>query len=214
MNIAQYIDHTFLKPDGTFEHINRLISEAVENHFYAVCVNPVFASYCSRKLRKTGIKLAVVAGFPLGAGTVDAKVFEAQHAVRHGADEIDMVMSIGHLKSGDYAYVRDEIASVKRAIGGNVLKVIVETCLLSEEEKKTALKCCIEGNADFIKTSTGFSTGGAQIGDIEMFKALGNGNIKIKASGGIRNRKQALSMIEAGADRIGASASVSIVRES
>lgn len=213
MNIANYIDHTFLKPEGTCGDIDKLIEEAIQYKFYSICVNPLFASYAAEKLAGSNVKLAVVAGFPLGASTVQAKVFEAQHAVHHGADEIDMVLSIGHLKEGNITYVTEEISAVKRAIGDKVLKVIVETCLLSDKEKENALKCCIDAGADFIKTSTGFSTGGADIGDIRMFKDKANGKIRIKASGGIRDREKAIAMIEAGADRIGASASVNIVKE-
>ncbi len=212
MDINKYIDHTLLKQDSMHRDIDKLIEEAEENDFYAICVNPCYVEYCRKKLQGSDVRIASVIGFPLGAGTVESKICEAENAVMNGADEIDMVMNIGRLKEGGNEYVISEIKAVKDAIKDRVLKVIVETCLLNHEEKESALECCIKGGADFIKTSTGFSTGGAQIDDVKLFKDKGNGKIKIKASGGIRDFNKARDMINAGADRIGTSSSVKIVR--
>lgn len=210
MDIAGYIDHTILKADATPYDIERICNEALKYRFYAVCVNPVYVELAASIL-KGKVKTATVLGFPLGASSVHIKAEEAKTAIEDGADELDMVMNIGMMKCGDYEYVRDEIRLIKNVCKDHVLKVIIETCLLTEEEKRSALKACIEGGADFIKTSTGFSTGGADVNDIVLFRELAEGRIKIKASGGIRDRESALRMIEAGAGRLGTSASVKIV---
>lgn len=211
MNINQYIDHTNLKADATFDQIKKLVDEAVEHDFYSVCVNSSYVKFI-RDYNKD-IKIAAVVGFPLGAMTKDAKVFEAKEAIRDGASEIDMVINIGRLKSEDYFYVEDEIRDIKEAIDGNILKVIIETCLLTEDEKVKACKLALNAGADFVKTSTGFSTGGATVADIKLMKEAVEGKIKVKASGGIHTRKEALALIEAGADRIGASKSIDICKE-
>lgn len=211
MKINQYIDHTNLKADATFDQIKKLVDEAVENDFYSVCVNSSYVKFI-RDYNKD-IKIAAVVGFPLGAMTKDAKVFEAKEAIRDGASEIDMVINIGRLKSEDYFYVEDEIRAIKEAIGENILKVIIETCLLTEDEKIKACKLALNAGADFVKTSTGFSTGGATVADIKLMKEAVEGKIKVKASGGIHTREEALSLIEAGADRIGASKSIDICKE-
>lgn len=211
MKINQYIDHTNLKADATFDQIKKLVDEAVEHDFYSVCVNSSYVKFI-RDYNKD-IKIAAVAGFPLGAMTKDAKVFEAKEAIRDGASEIDMVINIGRLKSEDYFYVEDEIRAIKEAIGDNILKVIIETCLLTEDEKVKACKLALNAGADFVKTSTGFSTGGATVADIKLMKEAVEGKIKVKASGGIHTRKEALALIEAGADRIGASKSIDICKE-
>ncbi|MCW6701815.1 deoxyribose-phosphate aldolase [Anaerococcus sp. NML200537] len=211
MKINQYIDHTNLKADATFDQIKKLVDEAVENDFYSVCVNSSYVKFI-RDYNKD-IKIAAVVGFPLGAMTKDAKVFEAKEAIRDGASEIDMVINIGRLKSEDYFYVEDEIRAIKEAIGDNILKVIIETCLLTEDEKIKACKLALNAGADFVKTSTGFSTGGATVADIKLMKEAVEGKIKVKASGGIHTREEALALIEAGADRIGASKSIDICKE-
>lgn len=211
MKINQYIDHTNLKADATFDQIKKLVDEAVEYDFYSVCVNSSDVKFI-RDYNKD-IKIAAVVGFPLGAMTKDAKVFEAKEAIRDGASEIDMVINIGRLKSEDYFYVEDEIRAIKEAIGDNILKVIIETCLLTEDEKVKACKLALNAGADFVKTSTGFSTGGATVADIKLMKEAVEGNIKVKASGGIHTKEEALALIEAGADRIGASKSIDICKE-
>lgn len=211
MKINQYIDHTNLKADATFDQIKKLVDEAVEHDFYSVCVNSSYVKFI-RDYNKD-IKIAAVVGFPLGAMTKDAKVFEAKEAIRDGACEIDMVINVGRLKSEDYFYVEDEIRAIKEAIGDNVLKVIIETCLLTEDEKIKACKLALNAGADFVKTSTGFSTGGATVADIKLMKEAVEGKIKVKASGGIHTREEALALIEAGADRIGASKSIDICKE-
>lgn len=211
MKINKYIDHTNLKADATFDQIKKLVDEAVEYDFYSVCVNSSYVKFI-RDYNKD-IKIAAVVGFPLGAMTKDAKVFEAKEAIRDGASEIDMVINIGRLKSEDYFYVEDEIRAIKEAIGENILKVIIETCLLTEDEKIKACKLALNAGADFVKTSTGFSTGGASVADIKLMKEAVEGKIKVKASGGIHTREEALSLIEAGADRIGASKSIDICKE-
>lgn len=211
MKINKYIDHTNLKADATFDQIKKLVDEAVEYDFYSVCVNSSYVKFI-RDYNKD-IKITAVVGFPLGAMTKDAKVFEAKEAIRDGASEIDMVINIGRLKSEDYFYVEDEIRAIKEAIGENILKVIIETCLLTEDEKIKACKLALNAGADFVKTSTGFSTGGASVADIKLMKEAVEGKIKVKASGGIHTREEALSLIEAGADRIGASKSIDICKE-
>lgn len=210
MKISDYIDHTILKPDAKTSDIEKLCSEAVAHSFYAVCVNPAHVKTAADIL-KGRVKVATVAGFPLGASKPCIKAYEASVAIEDGADEVDMVINIGKLKEKDEAFVTREIEEVKKACREHVLKVIVETCLLDEEEKLIALRACISGGADFIKTSTGFSTGGADIEDIKLFKKHAEGRIRIKASGGIRDKETALKMIEAGADRLGTSSSVKIV---
>lgn len=211
MKINKYIDHTNLKADAAFDQIKKLVDEAVDHDFYSVCVNSSYVKFI-RDYNKD-IKIAAVVGFPLGAMTKDAKVFEAKEAIRDGASEIDMVINIGRLKSEDYFYVEDEIRAIKEAIGDNILKVIIETCLLTEDEKVKACKLALNAGADFVKTSTGFSTGGATVADIKLMKEAVEGKIKVKASGGIHTRKEALALIEAGADRIGASKSIDICKE-
>lgn len=214
MNIAKYIDHTILKPDATEDEIRRICEEAKTEGFFAVCVNPCWAETASGILKGSGVKTAVVAGFPLGAGRQEIKAREAELAIEDGADEIDMVINIGMLKAGNYRYVEDEIKKIKTACGGKLLKVIVETCLLSETEKEAVCGIVSNSGAEFIKTSTGFSNGGAVIEDIKLFKRIAAGRIKIKASGGIRDYMTAMKMIESGADRIGTSSSLKIMGES
>lgn len=211
MKINQYIDHTVLNADASFDDIKKLVDEAVEYDFYSVCVNSSYVKFI-RDYNKD-VKIASVVGFPLGAMAKEAKVFEAKKAIEDGASEIDMVINIGRLKSQDYAYVESEIKEIKEAIGDNILKVIIETCLLTEEEKVKACELSVKAGADFVKTSTGFSTGGATVADVKLMAETVGDKAKVKASGGIHTRSEALAFIEAGASRIGASKSIEICKE-
>ena len=211
MQINQYIDHTVLKADATFDDIKKLVDEAIEHDFYSVCVNSSYVKFI-RDYNKD-VRIASVVGFPLGAMAKKAKVFEARCAIEDGASEIDMVINIGMLKYGAYDYVEREIREIKESIGDNVLKVIIETCLLTEEEKVKACELSVKAGADFVKTSTGFSTGGATVSDVKLMAETVGDKAKVKASGGIHTREEALSFIEAGASRIGASKSIEICKE-
>ena len=214
MSIAKYIDHTLLKADARKEDIEKLCSEAFHNGFASVCVNSCWVPLVSELLAGTDVKVCTVVGFPLGAASANAKAAEAADAVKNGADEIDMVINIGMLKSGMMEAVEDDIKEVRNAAKGRILKVIIETCLLSDDEKKAACRAAADAGADFVKTSTGFSTGGATVHDVALMKeAVSARGLKVKASGGIRNYKDAKAMIDAGADRIGASAGIAIVKE-
>ena len=213
MDINSKIDHTLLKPEATSDMIENLCREALEFGFAAVCVNPYYVTRAKNLLKGSNIKVATVVGFPLGANTKEVKAFEARKAVEDGADEIDMVINIGALKNRDYEYVMEDIKAVVDAVEGKaIVKVIIETCLLTKEEKIKACKLSKEAGADFVKTSTGFSTGGATIEDIILMKETIGDSMQIKASGGIRDFETAKAMIEAGASRIGASSSVKIVK--
>jgi deoxyribose-phosphate aldolase len=208
------IDHTLLKPDATRSMIKKLCNEAIENNFGAICVNPYHVKYCKDLLKDSEVKVATVVGFPLGANTKDVKAFETKDAIKNGADEIDMVINIGALKDGDFDTVKDDILAVVEATNGKALvKVIIETCLLNEEEKKMACKLAMEAGADFVKTSTGFSTDGAKVEDIRLMKLVVGDKLGIKASGGVRDLQAAREMIEAGATRLGTSSGVKIVKE-
>lgn len=212
MKIASMIDHTLLKPNATGEMIDKLCKEAKEYEFAAVCVNPYYVSRAKKYLDGTKVKVATVIGFPLGANTKEVKALETKDAIKNGADEVDMVINIGALKSGEYDIVRDDIrAVVESAKGKAIVKAIIETCLLTDEEKIKACKLAKEAGADFVKTSTGFSTGGATIEDVKLMKDTVGDSLKIKASGGIRDYETAKAMVEAGASRIGASSSIKIV---
>lgn len=211
MKLHQYIDHTLLKPTATKDDIINLCEEAIEHEFYAVCVNSSYVPFAKRFLLNSDVKLAAVVGFPLGAMDTESKIFEAQQAVKHGADEIDMVINIGLLKSCDYLYVRNEIELIKKAIGNKVLKVILENCYLTQEEIIVASQLSVSANADFIKTSTGFGTHGASLEDVRLMKEVVADMAKVKASGGIKNTEDAIRFVEAGADRLGTSSGVAIV---
>ena len=214
MSIASYIDHTLLKPDATGEQIDRLCAEAREYGFASVCVNPYYVARCVKNLKGTDVKVCTVVGFPLGATTAEAKVFEALQAIASGAKEIDMVMNVCAMKSGHTKAIEQEIQALAAAVEGQaILKVIIETCLLTDEEKTQACRIARRSGAHFVKTSTGFSTGGATVEDVALMKKAAGANVKVKASGGIRDYATAKAMIEAGADRIGASAGVAIVKE-
>lgn len=213
MNIAQYIDHTLLKPDATHEQIVKLCEEAREYGFYAVCVNPVWIKLCGQLLYRSGVKLCMAVGFPLGANLPEIKAQEASWAFGSMGDEIDMVMNIGHLINGDYSDCQYDIERVRRAVSSAVLKVIIETCLLTDEEKVKACQIAEQAGADFVKTSTGFSSGGATVEDVALMRKTVGNRLGVKASGGIKTYYAAKAMIEAGANRLGCSNSVAIVRE-
>ena len=213
MQIERYIDHTLLKPTATPGAIRQLCAEAREFNFFAVCVNSCYVALAKDELKDSGIKIAAVVGFPLGATSTEAKVCEAQFCVDHGADEIDMVINIGWLKFGEYGLVKDEITKLKQAIGSRKLKVIIETCYLTAEEKKIASMLVVEGNADFVKTSTGFGSGGATFEDIDLIKRVIKDKIQIKASGGIKDKKTAIRYLNMGVSRLGTSSGIEIVKE-
>ncbi len=213
-DILGIIDHTLLKPDATDSMIENLCKEAIEYNFCAVCVNPYFVKLAKDLLKDTDIKVATVIGFPLGASTKEVKAFETLDAIKNGADEIDMVINIGALKNKDYDLVKEDIRSVVEAAKGKaIVKVIIETCLLTEDEKKKACELSLEVGADFVKTSTGFSTGGATVEDVKLMKSVVGNEMGIKASGGIRDLETARRMVEAGATRLGASSGVKIAQE-
>lgn len=213
MNINKMIDHTLLKPEATKEMIENLCKEAKEYDFKSVCVNPYWVSTAYEELRDSDVLVCTVVGFPLGATTKETKFFETDFAVQEGADEIDMVINVGALKSKQYDVVLEDIKSVVQAANGRTVKVIIETCLLSDEEKVKACELSMEAGASFVKTSTGFSTAGAKVEDVELMKSIVGDNLEVKASGGIRDLDTALKMIEAGATRLGVSAGVQIVKE-
>lgn len=204
MNIASYIDHTMLKADASKDTIRRYCAEAKEQHFCSVCVNSCHAALVHSELAGSGVKTCCVVGFPLGAMSTAAKAFEAKQAVADGADEIDMVINIGAVKEQDNELVKADIAAVVKASAPSIAKVIIETCLLTDEEKRRACELSVEAGAAFVKTSTGFSTGGATIEDIKLMRETVGDRAKVKASGGIRTPEFAKELIEAGADRIGA----------
>lgn len=212
--INQYIDHTLLKPEATEADIKRLCAEAREYQFYSVCVNSSYVELAARELAGSGVKVCAVVGFPLGAMGLNAKAFEADQACLHGAAEIDMVLHIGALKEGRYSYVTDDIAAVVSVAAEYQakVKVILETCLLTKEEIKKACQLAVQAEADFVKTSTGFSTGGATAPDVALMRAAVGDKAQVKASGGIRDAAKAKEMIAAGADRLGTSASIAIVK--
>lgn len=212
-DLAVRIEHTLLRPEATLEEVRRLCEEAVRYSFACVCVNPARVLPSVRALAGANVRVATVAGFPLGASTVSVKCREAGEAVEYGASEVDMVINIGALKDGDLRGVEEEIKAVKRVVGAHPLKCIVETCLLTEAEKAAVLECIVSAGAEYIKTSTGFSTGGATLEDIRLFKTLSRGRLKIKASGGIRSLSAALALLEAGADRLGTSSSIVLMEQ-
>ena len=212
MAIASMIDHTLLKQDATGEQFDRLCAEAAEYHFASVCVNPYYVVRCVKNLKGTGVKVCTVVGFPLGATTMETKVFETLQAVASGAEEIDMVINVCALKSGHIRGVEQEIQAMAAAVEGKaILKVIIETCLLTDEEKVLACQIAKRCGADFVKTSTGFSTGGATVEDVALMRRTVGPEMGVKASGGIRDYAKAKAMIDAGASRIGASAGIAIV---
>ena len=211
MKLSKYIDHTLLKADASLEAIKKLCDEAKEYDFKSVCVNTCNIEFCKKQLEGSDVLVCCVIGFPLGAMSTEAKVFEAKDALSKGADEVDMVINIGRLKDRDYDYVTDEIAQIKEAVGDKTLKVIIETCLLTDEEKVAACKCILNTKADFVKTSTGFSTGGATFEDVALLKETVKDKCLIKAAGGVRSREDFEKMIELGANRIGTSSGTKLI---
>lgn len=211
-NIAKYIDHTVLKATTTSKEVEKLCLEAKEYGFYSVCVNGCFVKECKELLKNSDVKIAAVVGFPLGAMTKTAKVFEAREAIANGANEIDMVINVGKLIEGDSKYVEDEIREIKEAIGKNVLKVIIETCYLNEEQKMLACELSLNANADFVKTSTGFGTAGATFEDVILMKKMVGDNAGVKASGGVKSYETAEKYIELGATRLGTSSGIDIIK--
>lgn len=212
MKLNKMIDHTILKADAKRKDVVRYCEEAKEYDFMSVCVNSCNVKIVKKELEGSNVKVCCVVGFPLGAMATEAKAFEAKYCVDNGADEIDMVINIGALKDENYDYVKKDIEEVVKASNGKVVKVIIETCLLSDEEKKKACELAKEAKADFVKTSTGFSTGGATAEDVKLMKSVVGDELKVKASGGVRTKEDAMKMIEAGADRIGASSGINIVK--
>jgi deoxyribose-phosphate aldolase len=212
MKLSKYIDHTLLNPQATQTDLEKLCREAIENDFAAVCVNPCNVAYCAELLEGSSVKLASVVGFPLGASIPAIKSAETLMAVEDGADEIDMVINIGALKENDLEYVEEDIKAVVGSADGAIVKVIIETCLLTDEEKVKACELSKAAGADFVKTSTGFSTGGATVEDVKLMKATVGDTLEVKASGGVRSYEDAIAMIEAGATRIGTSAGLAILQ--
>lgn len=212
MNINHLIDHTLLKPDSTRDQIDQLIQEANDYQFASVCVNPTWVNYASGKLADSTVKVCTVIGFPLGASTSETKAFETQNAIKNGADEIDMVINIGAAKDGDFALVQSDIAAVVEASGDKLVKVIIETCLLTDDEKIKACQAAVAAGADFVKTSTGFSTGGATVHDVTLMRKTVGPDIGVKASGGARSFEDAKAFVEAGATRIGTSSGIAIIK--
>ena len=210
-DLAKIIDHTYLKPDGDREQIEKLCAEAREHHFASVCVNTTMVHLAAELLKDSGVNVCAVIGFPLGSATTASKVFEAQEAVRCGAVEVDMVINVGALKSKDYALVEYDIRKVVEGVPGTLVKVIIETCLLTDEEKVIACALSKAAGAHFVKTSTGFSKGGATVEDVALMRRVVGCEMGVKASGGIRDTETALAMVKAGASRLGVSASVAIV---
>ncbi|WP_371365222.1 Deoxyribose-phosphate aldolase [Sporomusa rhizae] len=213
MNLAKLIDHTLLKPDATKEQILSLTADAKKYGFASVCVNPTWVSLAAHELQGTDVKVCTVIGFPLGATTTAVKVFETKDAIAHGATEVDMVIAIGRLKAGENSTVENDIRAVVEAAQGKALvKVIIEACLLTDQEKVKACQLAVQAGADFVKTSTGFSIGGATAADVALMRKTVGNNVGVKASGGIRGKQDLDTMVSAGANRIGASSGVKIVQ--
>ena len=213
MNYNKMIDHTVLKADTPLETVKRICDEAMEYGFASVCINPCHVAYCADYLKDSDVNVCTVIGFPLGANTSAVKAFETKDAIANGADEIDMVMNIGALKDKNYDLVRDDVKAVVEAANGTLVKVILETCLLTEDEIKKACELCVEAKADYVKTSTGFSTRGATIEDVRIKKEAVHGKAKVKAAGGVRTPEDMVKIVAAGADRIGTSAGCSLVKK-
>ncbi|HEM5988159.1 TPA: deoxyribose-phosphate aldolase [Streptococcus suis] len=212
MKLNKFIDHTVLKPETTKEQVAKVLEEAKEYDFASVCINPTWVSFAAEGLKGTDVKVCTVIGFPLGANTSAVKAFETKDAIENGADEIDMVINIGALKDKNYDLVLEDIKAVVEASGDKLVKVIIETCLLTDEEKVKACELSKEAGADFVKTSTGFSTGGATVADVALMRKTVGPDMGVKASGGARSYEDAIAFIEAGASRIGASSGVAIMK--
>lgn len=212
MEYNRLIDHTLLRPDATEKEIEKLCMEAKENDFASVCVNPCFVSYCHELLKDCRVKVCTVIGFPLGATSKLSKVMEAVKAIADGADELDMVINISKLKDKDYDYVLDEIKALREVTLGHILKVIIETCLLTDEEKVKACELAKEAKADFVKTSTGFSKGGATVKDVALMRKTVGEEMGVKASGGVKTKEEMIEMVKAGATRIGTSHGLELIK--
>ena len=213
MKLSKYIDHTLLKADALEKDIVKLCEEAKEYDFKSVCINPSYIPLAKKELADSDVLVCTVVGFPLGQMSTQAKVFETKDALEKGADEIDMVLNIAKLKDGDLNYVTKEIKALKDVLKDHVLKVIIEACLLSDDEKNAACECILKAGADFVKTSTGFSTGGATFEDVALLKSCVGDKCQVKAAGGVRSHEDFLKMIELGADRIGTSSGVKLLKE-
>ena len=213
IEINKYIDHTILKATATEDDIIELCKEAKEHDFFSVCVNSGYVSLAKEQLKGSDVKVCTVVGFPLGAMSTEAKIFETEQAIKDGAEEVDMVINIGELRSKNFKKVEEEIAAIKKVVGDRVLKVILETCYLTPREIVLASELAVKAKADYVKTSTGFGNDGARMENIELMKNAVEGKAKLKASGGVKNLDTALSFIEAGVERIGTSSGVSIVNE-
>ena len=211
MNPAKLIDHTILKPVASKEDVRRICDEARQHGFFSVCINPYWVAYAKELLKGTDVKVCTVIGFPLGANTTAVKEYATRDALKHGADEIDMVINLGALKSGDYDTVLSDISAVRKACEGHILKVIIETSQLTEEEKVKTCELAAKAGADFVKTSTGFTGGGATAADVALMRKSIPANMQVKASGGVRSREDFDAMVAAGATRIGASSGVKII---
>lgn len=212
MKFEKYFDHTILKPDASKEDVKKICEEALKYDFASVCVNQYNTKFVADMLKDSDVKVCTVVGFPLGAVSTAVKVFETKEAIKDGASEIDMVINIGALKDKEYDYVKNDIQAVKEACEDKaILKVIIETCLLTDEEKAKACELSVLAKSDFVKTSTGFSKGGAKASDVKIMKDTVKDNAKVKASGGIHSYEEAQEMINAGADRLGTSATIAIV---
>ena len=209
--LENYIDHTLIKPSATTENIIQLCEEAKKYNFFAVCINGSFVKLAKRELINSNVKIVAVVGFPLGTTAISIKVLETKTCINDGADEIDMVINVGMLKSKDFKYLENEIQAVKNEVGDRILKVIIETCYLTNEEKKVVCEIAMNAGADFVKTSTGFGTNGATIADVKLIKEVLKGQLSIKASGGIRDKETALNYISMGVSRIGTSSGIKIV---
>jgi len=213
MKLSKYIDHTMLKADASIASIENLCKQAIEYDFKSVCVNTCNIELAKKCLVGSDVLVCTVVGFPLGQMSTNAKLFETKDAIEKGADEIDMVINIGRLKDKDYDYCTNEIKAIKQACGDKTLKVIIETCLLSDEEKVAACKCILDAKADFVKTSTGFSTNGATFEDVKLLKDTVKDNCFIKAAGGVKSHEDMLKMIELGANRIGTSSGTKLIEK-
>ena len=212
-NFASIIDHTLLKPESTTAMVEEICKEAMDHHFCSVCILPSFVAFAAKLLKDSDVKVCTVIGFPLGSNESAVKAIEAGVAIDQGADEVDMVINIGLIKSAEWARVEDDITAVVTAARGKTVKVILETCLLTDEEKIEACKICVKAGADFVKTSTGFSIAGATMEDVKLMSETVGSDMGVKASGGIRDYETACTMVEAGATRLGTSAGLLIVGE-
>ncbi len=212
MEYNRLIDHTLLAPDATREQIKRICDEAKQYHFASVCVNPGWIKYCKEQLKGSEVNVCTVIGFPLGATLMASKISEAKESLFEGADELDMVINIGRLKDHDDNYVKTEIQELKRVCQNHILKVIIETCLLTDEEKIRACRLAKEAGADFVKTSTGFSKGGATVEDVKLMRETVGPEMGVKASGGVKTKEDLINMVKAGATRIGTSHGVDLVK--